>query len=148
MKGGGWLALAACLSLGAALLHLAAIVGGPAWYRALGAGERMARASERGDAFPAIVTLGIALIVAAWAAYAASGAGLLPRLPLLRTALVAITLVYLARGMVLFWPDLLQRPDLSPAFLRWSSAIVLVIAAVHAIGLWKAWPLLVPGGRT
>ena len=147
MKGVGWLTLAACLSLGAALLHLAVIVGGPVWYRALGAGERMARASERGDAFPAIVTLGISLILTAWAAYAASGAGLIPPLPLLRTALVAITAVYLARGMVLFWPGLLQRPDLSPAFLRWSSAIVLAIAAVHAIGLWKAWPLLAPDGR-
>ncbi|MCA1661833.1 MAG: hypothetical protein LC648_06610 [Novosphingobium sp.] len=141
------MALAGCLSLGAALAHLATIAGGADWYRTMGAGERMARAAERGDAFPAIATLGIALLLAVWAAYAASGAGLIARLPLLRTALVAITLVYLARGMVLFWPGLLRRPDLTPAFLFCSSLIVLAIGAVHAIGVWKAWPLLAASGR-
>ena len=141
-EGGGWLAVAGCLSLGAALAHLAAIVGGPAWYRTMGAGERIARAVERGDAFPVIVTLAITLILAGWAAYAASGAGLIGRLPLLRPVLIVITAVYLARGLVLFWPGLLRRPDLSPAFLTWSSLIVLAIGAVHAIGLWKAWAVL------
>ena len=97
---------------------------------------------ERGDAFPVIVTLGIALILAGWATYAASGAGLIARLPLLRPVLIAITAVYLARGLVLFWPGLLRRPDLSPAFITWSSLIVLAIGAVHAIGLWRAWTML------
>lgn len=141
-EGGGWLAVAGCLSLGAALVHLAAIVGGPAWYRAMGAGERIARGVERGDAFPVIVTLAIVLILAGWAAYAASGAGLIGRLPLLRPVLIAITAIYLMRGLALFWPGLLRRPDLSPAFITWSSLIVLAIAAVHAIGLWKAWTML------
>ena len=141
-EGGGWLAVAGCLSLGASLAHLAAIAGGPAWYRAMGAGERIARGVERGDAFPVIVTLGIALILAGWATYAASGAGLIARLPLLRPVLIAITAVYLARGLVLFWPGLLRRPDLSPAFITWSSLIVLAIGAVHAIGLWRAWTML------
>ena len=141
-EGGGWLAVAGCLSLGAALAHLAAIAGGPAWYRTLGAGERIARGVERGDAFPVIVTLVIALILAGWATYAASGAGLIARLPLLRPVLIAITAVYLARGLVLFWPGLLRRPDLSSAFITWSSIIVLAIGAVHAIGLWRAWTML------
>lgn len=136
------LAVGAFCSLAAALVHLAAIAGGPAWYRALGAGERVARGAERGEAWPALMTLGIALILGLWASYAASGAGLLGRLPLLRTGLVAITLVYLARGMVLFMPALLRRPDLSPEFLRWSSLICLGIGAVHAAGLLLTWPLL------
>lgn len=140
--GGVWLALGGCLSLCAALAHLATIAGGPAWYRTMGAGERMARAAERGEAFPAIATLVIAIVLTGWAAYAASGAGLILPLPLLRTVLMAITLVYLARGMVLFWPGLLRRPDLSPAFLTWSSLIVLAIGAIHAIGVWRAWPQL------
>ena len=140
--GGIWLVVAGCLSQAAALAHLATIVGGPDWYRTMGAGERIARAAERGEAFPAIATLGIALILSIWAAYAASGAGLIGRLPFLRPVLIAITLVYLARGMVLFWPGLLRRPDLSSAFLTWSSLIVLAMGAIHAIGVWKAWSQL------
>ncbi len=146
-EGGGWLAVAGSLSLCAALAHLATIAGGPAWYRTMGAGEPIARAAERGDAFPAVITVGIALILMAWAVYAASGAGLIVRLPLLRTALVAITVVYLARGMVLFWPAVLRRPDLSPAFLFWSSTICLAIGIVHAIGTWRVWPFLAVPGR-
>jgi len=141
-EGGGWLAVAGFLSLSAALAHLAAIAGGPAWYRAMGAGERIARGVERGDAFPVIVTLGISLILLGWAAYAASGAGLIGRLPLRRPALIAITAVYLGRGLALFWPGLLRRPDLSSAFITWSSLIVIAIGVVHAIGLWKAWTML------
>lgn len=140
--GGVWLALGGGLSLAAALAHLAVIAGGPTWYRAMGAGGRLARGAERGEAFPAIVTLAIALILAGWTAYAASGAGLIVRLPLLRPVLIAITLVYLARGMVLFWPGLLRRADLTAGFLTWSSAIVLAMGVIHAIGLWKVWPLL------
>ena len=113
--GGIWLVVAGCLSQAAALAHLATIVGGPDWYRTMGAGERIARAAERGEAFPAIATLGIALILSIWAAYAASGAGLIGRLPFLRTALVAITMVYLLRGMALVWPAMLRRPDATGA---------------------------------
>ena len=146
-EGGAWLAVAGCLSLGAALAHLATIAGGPDWYGLMGAAGRRGRGAELGEAFPALATLGIALVLAVWAAYAASAAGLIMRLPLLRTALIAITLVYLARGMALFWPGLLRRPDLSPAFLFWSSLIVLAIGAVHAIGVWKAWPQLAASGH-
>ena len=140
--GGAWLTLGGGLSLAAAIAHLAAIAGGPSWYRMMGAGERIARAAERGEAFPAIVTVGIALVLVGWAAYAASGAGLIGRLPLLRPALIAIAVVCLARGSALFWPGLLRRPDLTPAFVVWSSLIVLTMGAVYAIGIWKAWPLL------
>ncbi len=147
-EGGGWLAVAGSLGLCAGLAHLATIAGGPAWYRTMGAGERIARAAERGEAFPALVTVGIALILAAWAVYAAaSGAGLIMRLPLVRTAMIAITAVCLARGMVLFWPAVLRRPDLSPAFLFCSSAICLAIGLVHAVGIWRVGPLLAVPGR-
>lgn len=137
-----WLLAGGAMSLAAAAVHLGAIAGGAPWYRALGAGERMARLAEAGRVTPHLATLGIAAVLAGFGAWALSGAGVLPRLPLLRPALVAITLVYLARGLVLFWPAALQRPDLSRAFLLWSSAIVLVIGLVHAIGVWRGWTSL------
>lgn len=140
--GRDWLMAGGVLSAAASLLHLACIVGGPDWNRFFGAGEPIARAAERGSWVPALLTLAIAAVLAIWAAFAWSGAGLLRRLPLLRTALVAITGVYLLRGLALFFPGAMSRPDLSPAFLVWSSLVVLVIGVVHLIGLIRAWPFL------
>lgn len=137
-----WLAIGGGLSLVAAALHLACIVGGPGWYRFFGAGEGMARMAEQGDWRPALITLCVAAALTVAGAYAFSGAGLIPRLPLLRIALVVISAVYLLRGLVLFMPSALQRPDLTMTFLVWSSAIVLVIGLIHAIGTWRAWNTL------
>ena len=139
---GPWLLAGGTLSLAAALVHLACIAGGPSWYRFLGAGEGMARAAERGEARPALITIAIAAVLAVWAAYAFSGAGLIARLPLLRVGLVAISSIYLVRGAVLFVPGALRRPDLSPSFIVWSSLIVLGIGLVYAIGTWRAWSML------
>ena len=143
MTGGrGWLLAGGGLSFAAAALHLACIAGGPSWYRALGAGERMARLVEAGRVGPVVVTVAIAAVLACFGAYAWSGAALLPRLPLLRVGLVGITAVYLLRGLVLLAPGMLRRPDLSPRFLVWSSAIVLGFGLVHLIGTWRCWPTL------
>ncbi|OYU70819.1 MAG: hypothetical protein CFE28_12935 [Alphaproteobacteria bacterium PA2] len=133
-----WLLAAGILSLLASLMHIAIIIGGPDWYRAFGAGERMARAAARGAIMPTLVTLGIASVLAIWALYAFSGAGLIRRLPLLRTGLVVITAIYLARGLALF-PALIFRPDLVDGFIFWSSFVVLGYGATYAIGTFKAW---------
>ncbi|MEO8360437.1 MAG: hypothetical protein ABI672_10440 [Vicinamibacteria bacterium] len=89
------------LSAIVALVHLAAIfIGGPA-YRYLGAGERMARMADRGALSPIVITLGLTAMFAVWAAYACSGARLLPPLPLLRPVLIGIGSIYTLRGLVL-----------------------------------------------
>ena len=134
------LVLAAALSALAALLHVAVIAGGSDWYRFFGAGERMARLAEARSVVPAVVTLGIALILAAWSVYAASAAGLLRPLPLTAAALVAITAVYVLRGPALVPVALM--PALRTSFNLWSSAICLAIGLVHAVGLWQVWKRL------
>ena len=141
--GTGWLIVGGCLSVLAALLHIACIFGGPDWYRVFGAGEGMARAAARGGLQPTLITLTIAAVLLVWGAYAFSGAGLLPRLPLLRTGLVAITAIYLLRGLI-FVPLHLWRPQHSDAFAIWSSLIVLAYGAVYAVGTCKAWRHLAP----
>ena len=135
-----WLIAGGWLSVAASLLHLACIVGGPDWYRFFGAGEPIARAAERGSWIPALLTIGIAALLAICAAYAFSGAGMIRRLPLLRTGLVVISGVYLARGLVIFYPAVMMRPDLSWNFMFWSSLIVLVYGIVYAVGTCTAWP--------
>lgn len=142
MPGKTALLLAGCLSSLAALLHLAVIVGGPDWYRFFGAGEGMARMAERGMIQPTLITIGIATVLAIWAAYAFSAAGLLPRLPLLRTGLVVITFIYLARGLIVV-PAWLMGRDIN-AFGWWSSLIVLVYGLAYFVGTWRAWPRLTP----
>lgn len=139
--GSTWLLIGGELSVAAALLHIACIFGGPDWYRFFGAGEGLARAAARGDWTPTLITLAISVMLLIWAAYAFSGAGILPRLPLLRTGLVTITAIYLLRGLV-FVPLHLWQPQHTDSFAIWSSAIVLFYGTVYAIGTIKAWRYL------
>ena len=131
------------LSSLASLLHIAVIIGGPAWYRFFGAGEELARSAERGEILPVAITLLIAVVLAVWAAYAFSGAGRLPRVPLIRTGLLAISAIYCLRGAALF-PLLALRPNLVDNFTLWSSLIVLGYGLAYAIGTWLAWRALLP----
>jgi hypothetical protein len=135
-----WLVAGGCLSIAAALLHLGCIPGGADWYRFFGAGEPIARAAERGMWTPHLIAAAIAALLGAAAAYAFSGAGMIRRLPLLRTGLVVITMIYLLRGLVVLAPSVMSRPDLSADFMLWSSLIVLVFGVVYAVGTWRMWP--------
>ena len=139
-----WLIAGGVLSVAASALHIGCIIGGPDWYRFFGAGEAMAQAAERGEAYPALVTLAIAVILAIWGAYAFAGAGLIRRLPLMRTALVAITAIYLLRGAALI--PALTVPAMGSAFNIWSSAFVLGYGLAYLIGTWRAWPSLARRG--
>jgi hypothetical protein len=145
IRGNPWLVVGGVLSLVASLLHFACIFGGPDWYRFFGAGERMARMAEAGRWTPAVITAGIATLLAVVAAYAFSGAGLIRQLPFLRTGLVVIAAVYMARGLILLKPSALARPDLPATFLFWSSLIVLILGLIYVIGIWQTWPTLSQG---
>lgn len=135
------LVIAAVLSLLAAALHLVVIAVGPAGYRLAGAGERFVRAAEKGYRYPAFITLGIALVLTAWAAFALSGAGVMEPLPLLRPALCVITLIYLLRGLV--GPFFLHNDGRSLRFVIVSSLICTGIGLVHGAGLIQVWGRLV-----
>lgn len=144
-NGGRWLRWGASLTGAAALLHLGIIFGGPDWYRFFGAGERMARLSARGSAYPAAITAGIASLLGLWALYGLSGAGVIRRLPLLRLALVLIAGVYFARGalgipLVLF----VQGPYADElkgrmTFMVVSSLICIALGFCYAFGAAWVW---------
>ena len=68
-----WLAVGGVMSLGAALLHLAIIIGGPNWYRYFGAGEEVARMAAEGRWRPAIITGLVAIGLALCGLYAPFG---------------------------------------------------------------------------
>jgi hypothetical protein len=138
--GSAWLIASGWISVAASLLHIGCIFGGPDWYRFFGAGEQLARMAERGHWYPTAITLVIAAILAGWAVYAFSAAGKFIDLPLTRTALVAISAVLVARGILGFTPVFLPVPSL--AFKLWSSAICLMMGVCFTLGTWRAWPAL------
>ena len=135
------LLVGAALSAAAALAHLLCIVVGAPAYRLMGAGERMARAVEAGKLRPTLVTLAIAVVLLAWAAFALSGAGVVAPLPLTKLALVAISLVYLGRAVAfpLLKPSF---PENSNTFWWVSSGICGLIGLVHAYGTVLVWGTL------
>ncbi len=125
-----------------AVMHVVIVVlGGPA-YRYFGAGEGMARMAESGSPLPAVLTGVVGALCAAWGAYAFSGAGIVRRLPLLRTSLILIGLAYLGRGLLL-GPQLVWRfsgftSAVPPRQLAFSGA-ALLIGMGYLAGTKQAW---------
>lgn len=143
MQRNNQLVIAGSLSFLASLLHVACIFGGADWYLFFGAGERMAQLASVGDPYPTIVTLVIASILAGWGLYAWSGAGIIFKLPLLKTILVLITAVYLIRGVAgLFAPFVTSDPVVhqnSITFWLVSSVICCIYGTYYLLGTKKLW---------
>lgn len=133
-----WLIIGAFLSGVAALLHVTIVVGEAPWYRFFGAGERMTFAAATGRLYPAVVTFGIAMVLGCWAAYALSGAGVLPASPLLKWGLVAIAGIYLLRSLAII-PLLIAAREKTTPFLIWSSVICVGCDVVHLVGAAQVW---------
>lgn len=129
-----------------ALLHLGVIVAGAPGYRYFGAGEPLAQLAEGGSLVPAGLTLAIALLFGAFAAYAWSGAGRLRRLPLLRTGLIGISSVFLLRGLSAI-PEaaaLIMNPEALPLRYLVFSLVSFVVGACCALGTRAGWNRLNP----
>jgi putative oxidoreductase len=141
-----FLKIAGILSFLTAALHIVIVFGGADWYRFFGAGEKTAILVELGSIQPTISALILALIFTGWGLYAFSGSGYLPRFPFVRTCLVLITFVYLARGAAgLVIPFLSTHPritELSISFWVWSSLICLCFGLVHLKGIMDKWQTL------
>lgn len=135
------LILSAILSAIAALLHIGCIIFGAPWYRFFGAGEEMAQMAEAGSLQPTIITSFITIILGIWSLYALSGAGVIRKLPLLRTGLCVITAIYLIRGTA-FIPLVSYIPAESFLFTIVSSGICFFYGAIHFIGLRQVWYIL------
>lgn len=142
------LIIAAVLSALGGIIHLGIIIGGPDWYRFFGAGEEMAQMAEKGLAYPAIATGSIALILFVWSIYAFSGAGIIKRLPLLKTGLVLIASILMIRALLGFaLVSYINQPyynelQARPLFMLVTSIICFVYAVFYIIGTFKSWKAL------
>lgn len=132
------LMLGAMLSAIAALLHVGCIIFGASWYRFFGAGEQMAQMAEAGSLQPTIITAFIVVVLGIWSLYALSGAGVIFKLPLLKTGLCVITAIYLIRGIVPL-PFINHLPENTPLFWVVSSSVCLFFGITHLIGLYQIW---------
>jgi hypothetical protein len=101
----------------------------------------MVSLAEKGSIQLTLITSGLVFVLFFWSLYAFSGAGVILRLPLMRLALVLITLLYVVRGIGGFF--LVNSPlGRSPEFWIWSSLICLFFGIIHLIGLIQQWESL------
>ncbi|MCG7549963.1 hypothetical protein [Pseudoalteromonas sp. Of7M-16] len=129
------LLFAAFSSFLAALLHIGCIIFGAPWYRFLGATEEMALMAEAGRIEPAVMTSAIAGVLCFWGAYALSGAGVIRRLPFLKTVIFLIAIVLIGRGIA--FPLIMSMfPNNSLTFWLVSSTLCVLMGGSYAYGGW------------
>jgi hypothetical protein len=139
-----FLLIAGLLSLGVAAFQ-AVISFVPAWSAYFGGGEALVSNPTTLLVAGLVVTLLFALA----GLYGLSGAGVIRRLPLLRTGLIVVTLVYIYRGS-LFIPQYmimigrLSSPVPIPLQYTISSLVALVIGVFYLVGLVTGWKRLSP----
>lgn len=142
-----YLSAAGLVTALAALLHLMIPLGGPAWYAFFGAPQRLVRRAEAGEFYPVGMCIAIAALLSVCSAYAFSGAGLMPPLPLLHLGLLGIAAVFLLRGVGFIILERLRPGSLSAvsgsqgidAFLVVSSLICFLIGLAYALGSTSMW---------
>jgi hypothetical protein len=134
----GWVYLAAALATVGVLIHLAALVAGPAWFAFFGAPPAVVESARAGTWLAPVGALVIAGLMALCAAYAVSALGLIRRLPLLRHGLAAMGFVCLIRALA-WLPLALKQPELFNTFevvaaLVWGLAGVGFMVGVRMCG--------------
>ena len=106
--------------------HLAAIAGGAGWYAYFGAPPFIVASAREGSWLAPASAAAIAALMGLCAAYACAAAGRIRRLPLQRTALACIALIWIARSLILI-PFAFMHPQLFNLFevlaaLVWGAA--------------------------
>jgi hypothetical protein len=125
-------------TLALALLHVAIAIGGPKWYAFFGAPQGLVRLAAFGNARAPGTCIAVALALTACSAYAFSGAGYIPRLPLLRPVLSCIGLAFTLRGIAFPLLAISQPAKLIPycgACGSLNSFVVVTSVAALTIGV-------------
>ena len=115
-----------------AAAHVVCLIWAYSVFRAVGIEEDMRRLAEQGGAaLPYVVTLIVAAGFFIFGLYGLSGAGVMRRLPLLRTALVSIAAVYVLRGTLLGGFGAVAAGDAAQTAF---AAVALAIGLSYAAG--------------
>ena len=119
------------IATAAAVWHLLMIAGGPGWYKFARAPSYIVESAKQHTFTAPIMAVVIALLMFTCAAYAFSGAGVIRKIPLLKSALITISIICLVRALVTV-PYLIQaRLDI------WSliaSSVWLFVGLCYLVG--------------
>lgn len=139
-RGAQLLKAAALSSFALAALHLVVVFVGAPGYAYFGAPE-LGEQAARGSLMPALVTLGLAFVFGLFGIYALSGARRFRPLPFLAVALVAISVLFILRGLILPFEIsvLLRGVARFPARYALFSAVSLGIGLLYLSGTLRAW---------
>lgn len=141
-----FLGTAAVVNFLLGLLHVAAVFGGETAARFFTAPPAiLAMIRDRSPMIYPVAVVMLALF-GVFGFYAWSGGGFMRRLPLLRTGLLAVTAIYLLRGLAIA-PQIVaaqRHPGVLPPQAFVFSAIALLLGLVYLAGTIGRWRQLAP----
>jgi hypothetical protein len=124
----------------AALVHIVAMILGPEAIAFLGAPAHIVRSMEEGTAEAWVTVSVIVAALGVFAAYAFSGAGFLPRLPLLRVVLSLVASIFILSGLMIFVQ--LRSANFAALFdvvHLVLSGVVFMLGVLYAFGAARLW---------
>jgi hypothetical protein len=133
--------IAAGIALFAACIHWVAPFVGPDWYDFLTAPRWVGESARNGTAEAPVGAMVIGFLMFSCALYAFSGAGLIHRLPLTKTALVIITSICLLRGLLLL-PFFIRVPERLSSFDIVASLVWFIAGPGFLFGSYGNWTQL------
>jgi hypothetical protein len=135
-----FLLLAAAIALFGAGIHWIAPFLGPDWYAFLHAPAAAVASARNGTAFGPGGAFVIGALMFACTLFGFSARGDLRYLPFTRAALVVISFICLARGLLIV-PYIIILPSVPP-FQLVASAIWFIAGVAFLVGLIGTWPVL------
>jgi len=95
-----FLTAAGLIAAATAIWHLLCILGGPDWYAFARAPQVVVDSARQGTLLAPIGATVIAILMFICSAYAFSTAGLIQKIPLMKSALVGISIICIARAII------------------------------------------------
>ena len=138
MKPKGFVALllGGLIAVVTAVAHMSCIVFGPSCFKAQLAPPHIIRSAMEGTSTAAIETTIVSSLFLACALFAVSGAGLIRRLPFLKSALITISIICLVRGLATI-PLSFYEPVLKSTYGIISGFIWFLAGCLYLYGfLW------------
>ncbi len=133
--------IATAISFFGALIHWVAPFVGVDWYRFLTSPQWVVQSATAHTWQAPVGAAVIGALMFMCGLYACSGAGLIKRIPLLRTALCFVAMLCIVRGALIFL-FLVKIPERLTAFDITASFVWLIAGICFALGTGLRWQLL------
>ena len=91
---------AGIIASASAIWHLLCILGGPTWFMFARAPQQVIDSAQQGTLLAPVSTVVVASLMFACAVFAFSAAGLIRKVPLLKSALITIAVLCTLRGLI------------------------------------------------